>query len=327
MTTTNTKQNLITALAILMALATSLYALYMHNMTIEKYAATETPQFQEGEDNPVVLILNGQKITRAAILDNFSKSESQLPQGTNLAQIFPMMQQQYIISTLLTEKGYKHGLGKTDPKIAMRMLDAKKQGVRAAVIEKLGKEAISDADIKQTYDDVVGNAPDVTERQARHILVADEGKAGMILSQAQSGKDFAQLATEKSEGPSAENGGDLGYFTQDQMVAEFATAAFNGEIGKVYPQVVQTQFGFHIIKVEDERQRPKPTLEQATPQIEAQLRQVAVSEKINDIVENADITLFDMNGVMIEDEQSEETDADASNNGDAVDEKEEMTEQ
>jgi peptidyl-prolyl cis-trans isomerase C len=176
------------------------------------------------------------------------------------------------------------------------MLQAKRTALRAAFIELVGEEGVPQEEIQKAYDNIIANAQDITERRARHILVKDRETAEKLIEQAKQTDDFASLATENSTGPSAANGGDLGYFSEGEMVKEFSDAAFAGEIGQVVPRPIKTQFGYHVIKVEDERVRPKPTLEQVKPQIMAQLRQAVVAEKIQELTADADVKYMDMSG-------------------------------
>ena len=130
------------------------------------------------------------------------------------------------------------------------------------------------------------------EVHARHILVETEDEAKAILEQIKGGADFAALAKEKSKDPGAADGGDLGYFTKDQMVPEFAEVAF-----KMYPgqlsNPVKTQFGWHLIKVEDKRQRPVPELEAIKEQIDAYLVRRAQSEYVAKLRQTAKIDRLD----------------------------------
>src|SRR5262249_4089514 len=119
-------------------------------------------------------------------------------------------------------------------------------------LQEEAKAAVTDEALQQTYDEAVKSVGAQEEVRARHILVDTEDEAKAILEQLKGGADFATLAKEKSKDPGAAEGGDLGYFTKDQMVPEFADVAF-----KMYPgqlsNPVKTQFGWHVIKVEDKR--------------------------------------------------------------------------
>src|SRR5256886_10106282 len=128
--------------------------------------------------------------------------------------------------------------------------------------------------------------------RARHILVDDEDEAKKVLEQLKSGADFAALAKEKSKDPGAAEGGDLGYFTKDQMVPEFADVAF-----KTYPgqlsNPVKTQFGWHVIKVEDRRTKQPPEFDKVKDQIEAFLARKAQTDFITKLRQSAKVERLD----------------------------------
>jgi peptidyl-prolyl cis-trans isomerase C len=159
-------------------------------------------------------------------------------------------------------------------------------------LQEEAKSAISDEALHQTYDDAVKSAGGQEEVRARHILVENEDEAKAILDQLKGGGDFAALAKEKSKDPGAAEGGDLGYFTKDQMVPEFAEVAF-----KMYPgqlsNPVKTQFGWHIIKVEDKRTKQPPEFEKVKDQIEAFLTRKAQTEFIAKLRQSAKVERLD----------------------------------
>lgn len=291
----NSKQNLTTAISIIVALVAVVYALVMH---LDKPTLPQGSEkaFAVGENNPVVMTINGKGVTRAEILDNFNRSGSRVPEGAPMEKLFPMMQEQYLVGKLLTEAASKSGIGVTNADVITKAKPALEQAIRAVYLEKLGNEGVSDNDIKRAYDDLVVSAPEMKERRASHILIKDEKKANAILIKAQKTSDFAKLAKENSEGPSAENGGDLGYFVAGEMVPEFSKAAFELEVGDVSDKLVKTQFGYHIIKVVDERVRQKPALEDVKEQIKQQLAQAVIAEKMQKLRDETKIELFDVQG-------------------------------
>ena len=130
-----------------------------------------------------------------------------------------------------------------------------------SLLQDAGHAALSDTAEHQVYDEAIKQVKNEEEVHARHILVPTEDEAKAILAQLKGGADFAALAKEKSKDPGAAEGGDLGYFTKDQMVPEFAEVAFKLDKGQL-SDPVKTQFGWHIIKVEDKRIKPTPTFEQ-----------------------------------------------------------------
>src|SRR5690606_18806380 len=134
---------------------------------------------------------------------------------------------------------------------------------------------------------VAQNKP-VEEVRARHILVETEDKAKEVLAKLKSGGDFAELAKAESKDPGSSDGGDLGHFTKDQMVAEFPEAAFKLDKGAL-SDPVQTQFGWHVIKVEDKRNKPVPDYEQVKDQIQTYVVRRAQAELVSKLRDAAKI--------------------------------------
>ncbi len=136
------------------------------------------------------------------------------------------------------------------------------------MMQSEAKASVTDAAMRAVYADAVKTMATEQEVRARHILVPTEKEAQAILAEIKKGTDFAELAKQKSKDPgAAAEGGDLGYFTKEQMVPEFAEVAFKLEKGQL-SEPVKTQFGWHIIKVEDKRAKPVPEFEKVKDQIE-----------------------------------------------------------
>jgi peptidyl-prolyl cis-trans isomerase C len=133
---------------------------------------------------------------------------------------------------------------------------------------------------------------DDTEVHARHILVETEAEAKDILAELRKGTDFAELAKQKSKDPGAQEGGDLGFFTKDQMVPEFAEVAFKLEPGQL-SDPVKTQFGWHIIRVEEKRKRPVPPYEQVKDQVVTFVTRKTQAEMISKLRDGAKIERLD----------------------------------
>jgi peptidyl-prolyl cis-trans isomerase C len=133
------------------------------------------------------------------------------------------------------------------------------------------RKRVTKAKLKAAYDTYIADTGSREEVKARHILVADEQTAEDIISQLKGGVDFITLAKEKSTGPSGPNGGDLGYFGRGAMVPAFETAAFNLDIGKHSQAPVQTQFGWHVILLEDKRTAMPPSYGALEPQLQQNL--------------------------------------------------------
>jgi peptidyl-prolyl cis-trans isomerase C len=155
-----------------------------------------------------------------------------------------------------------------------------------------GKAATTNEAMKKVYDEAVKQIEGEQEVHARHILVESEDEAKAIEAELKKGADFAELAKTKSKDPGASDGGDLGFFTKDQMVPEFATVAFTLEPGKV-SDPVKTQFGWHVIKVEEKRNRKAPDFEQVKPQIETYVMRKAQAEYVAKLREAAKVERID----------------------------------
>jgi peptidyl-prolyl cis-trans isomerase C len=155
------------------------------------------------------------------------------------------------------------------------------------------KKAVTPEAIKKLYDETVKSLPPEEEARARHILVPTEDEAKAVEARLAKGEDFAKVAADVSKDPgSAKEGGDLGYFTKDRMVPEFAEAAFKLEPGKV-SDPVKSQFGWHVIKLEDKRQRPAPDLDSVKDQIAQYLERKSQQDLILGLRSKAKIERLD----------------------------------
>jgi peptidyl-prolyl cis-trans isomerase C len=175
--------------------------------------------------------------------------------------------------------------------------DAEAQIVAEAYVHHTVQPKITDARIKARYDELSAKFKPQDEVRARHILVANEDDANAIVKQLKDGADFAKLAEEKSKDTgSAKQGGDLGYFTHDAMVKPFADAAFSMKPGDVSDKPVKTEFGYHIIKVEDKRKSSPPPLAEVRDQIANQLGQEMTNDLVKGLEAKAKIERYNIDG-------------------------------
>jgi peptidyl-prolyl cis-trans isomerase C len=170
------------------------------------------------------------------------------------------------------------------PVFPQRLAFARKKVLVEALLEQEAKAAVSDKDIKKFYDE---NLKPQNEVHARHILVETEAQAKEVAAKLKGGADFAQLAKEVSKDPGSD-GGDLGYITKDQVVSEFGEAAFKLEKGKI-SDPVKSQFGWHVIKVEDKRERKPPPFDAVKDRIKVVLLQKANEEFVTKARQGAKI--------------------------------------
>ncbi|MEA1937768.1 MAG: peptidylprolyl isomerase [Pseudomonadota bacterium] len=153
-------------------------------------------------------------------------------------------------------------------------------------------DKLNDDLVRAKYDEYVAAFEPNDEIHARHVLLETEDEAKDIIKQLDGGADFAALAKEHSIGPSASNGGDLNYFAHNAMVKPFADTAFAMEIGTWSKEPVKTQFGWHVIKVEDRREQSPVSFDVVRGQLEQQVAQKLIGEEIDALREKAEINMM-----------------------------------
>ncbi len=173
------------------------------------------------------------------------------------------------------------------PEFAKKLAYAREKLLMEVVLEQIAKTAVTDAAIKAAYDEAAKAQKPQTEIHARHILVNTEGEAKDALKRLMGGEEFADIAKAVSKDPAAE-GGDLGWFTKDRMVPEFADAAFKLEVGQV-SDPVKSPFGWHIIELIDKREKTFPPLDQVKDQVTRYVVQKAQSALVADLRKGAKI--------------------------------------
>jgi peptidyl-prolyl cis-trans isomerase C len=257
-----------------------------------KETSSEAPAPVSASD-PVVARVNGVDIRES----DLALAEEDL--GADMQSISPEARREHLISYLadiimVTQTADKKNLA-DNPDFKRRLAFLRNKLLMGYELQQEAKTAVTDQALHQTYDEAVKSMAGQEEVRARHILVQGEDEAKAILEQLKKGADFATLAKEKSKDPGAAEGGDLGYFTKDQMVPEFADVAF-----KMYPgqlsNPVKTQFGWHVIKLEDKRTKQPPEFEKVKDQIEVYLARKAQTEFIAKLRQNAKVERLDKAG-------------------------------
>ncbi|MGD8828831.1 MAG: peptidylprolyl isomerase, partial [Gammaproteobacteria bacterium] len=219
-----------------------------------KTAMTETTT----DNGNAVATVNGQPISKAV----FDEYVSQRMRGhePNQQQREALLDQ-LISMEVLAQAAHKEGIA-DQPDVAAE-LQISRQSVlaRAAFQHHMESANVSDEDVKTAYDKQYGGEPK-TEFKARHILVKDKDTAENLIKQLNKGADFGKLAKENSIGPSKKQGGDLGWFSPDQMVEPFSAAVEKLKKGEYTKAPVQTRYGWHVIQLEDTRTVPQPKLDE-----------------------------------------------------------------
>ena len=242
------------------------------------------------DSDPVVARANGVDIRQS----DLALAEDEV--GGSMPQMAPDQKREYLITYLadvivLSQAADQQKLGDRDD-VKHRIQFERNKTLMETLLQDAGKAAVTDDAMHKVYDDAIKQMPAEEEVHARHILVPTEDEAKAIEVELKKGADFATLAKEKSKDPGAAEGGDLGYFTKDQMVPEFADVAFKLDKGQI-SDPVKTQFGWHIIKVEDKRIKPTPTFYEVKTQLQTYVAHKAQAELVENLRKTATIDRLD----------------------------------
>ena len=254
-------------------------------------------------DDKVLATIDGQPITQDDVNVALEDIGSGLPQSLEGRE-----RDKYVLDYLIDLKlvARKAAADKLDgsPEFARKVAYNHDKLLMETMLGNVAKTAATEEAERKIYDEAAKAQPPQEEIHARHILVQTEDEAKAALARVKGGEDFAKVATEISKDPGAE-GGDLGWFTKDKMVPEFADAAFKLQPGQI-SDPVKSQFGWHIIKVEERRTKPFPPFEQVKDQAARYVVQKAQSELIAQLRDGAKIV------------RNEPAPADAAKPGDTV---------
>jgi peptidyl-prolyl cis-trans isomerase C len=222
----------------------------------------------------VVATIAGETITEADLTQAMADLDQQfarLPEEQKRAAALSAI----IEIKLLANEARAKGLDKSE-EFQRRMAFLQQRALHSEVIENEVAGKITDEDIRKRYDAEIADTPPTNEVHARHILVKTKEEADAIVKQLDGGAKFEDIAKEKSSDPgSGAQGGDLGWFGAGQMVPEFEKAAFALEVGSYTKEPVQSQFGWHIIKLEDKRAKQPPAFDE----VKEQFRSLVLREK------------------------------------------------
>ena len=216
-----------------------------------------------------------------------------------LPNLYSQLVDEVANSRLAAEAGRGEGLD-GDENIAKAMKLAADRVLAEAYITRKVSAQISDEAIQSAYDTFVADSASREQVTASHILVETEDEAKAIIEQLNDGADFAQLARDKSTGPSGPNGGSLGAFGRGQMVPAFEAAAFAMPVGSYSADPVQTQFGWHVIQVSDKGVEPAPSLDQMREQITANLSRQSFARVVESLRAGATIEIRSYDDVVAE---------------------------
>ncbi|WP_050928937.1 peptidylprolyl isomerase [Aestuariivita boseongensis] len=246
----------------------------------------------KAQDTPspdtVVATVNGTDITLGHVIVAFSTLPAQYQ------QLDPNVLLPGIIDQLVRQAALAQSFD-GEPSLAARLAleNEERSLIAGEAVEIVMREAVTAEAVQETYQALYANGTAGEEYNASHILVETQEEAQAIITELEGGADFATLAQEKSTGPSGPSGGELGWFGPGRMVPDFEAAVIALDVGAI-SQPVQTQFGWHVIKLNDTRTVDAPALEEVRSDIELEIRQQAVSEHIEALVAEADIVRPDL---------------------------------
>ena len=239
------------------------------------------------DTSQVLATVNGSPITEG-VVELYEQQLSARRPGNPAGQDRRAILEEVINLELARQGGEKEGLDK-DTKIQLQ-IDQQRRAViaTAAIQHELEANPVSDEELKKIYQE---QAPSGDEYKARHILVKEEDEAKTLIVELDNGADFSELAKQHSTGPSGKSGGELGWFSPKQMVAPFSEAVAGMEKGAYTKQPVKTQFGWHIIILDDTREASPPPFEQLKPQLQAFVQKQRVQAYITRLRESATIEI------------------------------------
>src|SRR4029079_7168588 len=216
-------------------------------------------------DDPVIARVNGEEIRRSsvtAVIETLPPQYRALP----MEQLYPVMVKQLIDQKLMAQAARKANL-QNDPEVKTRVAQAEDRVLQQVLVTRAVTAEVTEAKVRARYDQVSKDTPAHDEMRARHILVETQDQAKAVIGELAKGVDFADLARKRSKGPNAAAGGDLGYFSREDMPKEFGDAAFALKPGETTKEPVKSPVGWHVIKVEDKRKAGPPSYEDTKDEI------------------------------------------------------------
>lgn len=252
-------------------------------------AALALPATVKAEDK-VIAKVDGKEITEAQLAlaeQDLGQGISGVPENQKRLVLLEFLIEHQLLANAAEKEKYNQG-----EDFDRRMAYYTRRALRDAYFEKSIRDSVSEKAAKKIYDDQSKGLKPETEIRARHILLKKEDEAKAVVKELASGAKFEEVAKKKSTGPSAANGGDLGYFTKGRMVKPFEDAVFALKKGEVSAPV-KTKFGWHVIKVEDVRTRPIPTFDDVKDRIMSSLIQTTAQDTVAKLHKNGKIEVFD----------------------------------
>ena len=246
----------------------------------------------DADAGTVVAVVNGTELT----LGHMVLMRANLPQQYN--QLPPEVLFAGLLDQLVQQTALSQSFEGTPPQRVELALDNERRGMLASeAVTAFLETPVSEDEIAAAYEEQYSDAEGETEFKAAHILVESEDEAKALIEELDGGADFATLAQENSTGPSAPSGGDLGWFGPGMMVPAFEEAVTALEPGNHTAEPVQTQFGWHVIRLDEMREKSAPTLEEVRADLQTSLQRAAVEAHIASLVDAAEVDRSGAEGI------------------------------
>ena len=249
---------------------------------------------QPAPADPVVARVDGQPI----LLSDLAAAAEELPEelrGMPSQMLYPLLLDQLIAGRAVTAAARRAGLDR-DEAVRARIRRAENQELQQAWLSREIANRVTEEALRARYQQEIASRPAEDEIRARHILVRTETEARAALAEVRGGADFAEVAQRRSTGPGSREGGDLGFFRRGDVVPEFAEAAFALQAGQVAENPVRSQFGWHVIKVEERRRAAPPPFEEVAQALRQQLLQAEVQAAVERARAGVQVERFNLDG-------------------------------
>ena len=250
----------------------------------------------------VLATVGGTEITLGHLIALRERLPEQYQSMDDLSLYNGMLEQ--LIDQTLIAQSQTTGPDTDSTRLKLMLQNERMALISNVVIGEIAAQEVTDAEIEAAYQEQYGSQPPAREINASHILVETAEEAMALVDELTGGADFAELAKEKSTGPSGPRGGELGWFGTGQMVPEFEAAAMALEVGAV-SEPVQTQFGWHVIKLNDTREVPPPAIDQVRAEIVEGIRRSRVQAVLEEVRAAGEVV---RNDVVVPAEAIRETD-------------------
>jgi peptidyl-prolyl cis-trans isomerase C len=257
-------------------------------------ATAASAQTTPATGDPVVARVNGVELHRSDVLTAQKSLPAQMQQMP-IEQIYAPLLDQLVTGALITAAGREAKLA-DDPEVKKRTARAQDRAIQEVYVNGVVEKAATDEALHKRYEQYVKDHPPKEEVSARHILLEKEDQAKAVIAELNKGADFATLAKEKSTDPGKDSGGDLGYFSRTDMVPEFADAAFKLKKGEYTKEPVHSQFGWHVIKLEDRRNAAPPSFDESKDEMTNDIAREVIGDKIKELRGSAKIETFALDG-------------------------------